>query len=105
MVEEGLRHRIRRSFTRHRMDLIEPPYEPRPGGRDGILTVAGYWMKFLRIGHLLIVPTFGMKGDERALRTLSHAYPGIVVEAVECRELAEEGGSLHCVTWHAQLCT
>ena len=48
-------------------------------------------MNFLRVRDLLIVPVFGMKGDERALGILRDVHPGFAVEAVECGELAERG--------------
>ena len=100
-VSGSFRHRIHWSLGRHQIDLVELPYEPQAGGRDGIPTAAGNWMNFLRVRNLLIVPVFGMKGDERVLGILREVHPGYGVEAVECRKLAEEGGLLHCVTWQA----
>jgi len=58
-------------------------------------------MNFLRVRDLLIVPDFGMKGDERAVGVLREVHPRHAVESVDCRELAEEGGLLHCLTWQA----
>ena len=102
-VGERFRRRIRESPRRHQVDLVELPYEPQPGGRDGIPTAAGNWINFLRVRDLLIVPVFGMKGDERALGVLRDLHPGYAVQAVDCRELAEEGGLIHCVTWQVRL--
>ena len=82
---------------------MELPYQPQPGVRDGIPTAAGNWMNFLRVRDLLIVPIFGMKGDERALGVIRNVHPGLAVDAVDCRDLAEEGGSIHCVTWQARV--
>jgi agmatine deiminase len=79
------------------------PYQPQLGGREGIPTAAGNWMNFLRVRDLLIVPTFGIKGDERALGILGEVHPGYAVETVACGGLAEMGGSIHCVTWQARL--
>ena len=97
----SFRRRLDQSLGRHQFDLIELPYDPQPGGRDGIPTAAGNWMNFLRVRDVLIVPTFGMKGDERVLGILRDVHPGYAVEAVECCKLAREGGLLHCVTWQA----
>lgn len=104
-ISQEFRHRIHRSFGQHQVDLIKLPYDPQAGGRDGMPTAAGNWINFLRVHHLLIVPVFGLRGDERALGILRDAHPGFAVEAVECRDLAEEGGSIHCVTWQAKLST
>jgi agmatine deiminase len=100
-VSESFRYRIHRRLGRQQIDLFELPYEPQPGGNDGIPTAAGNWMNFLRVRDVLIVPVFGMKGDERALGILREVHPGYAVEAVECCKLAREGGLLHCVTWQA----
>ena len=100
-IDGSFRRRIHESFRRHQVDLVELPYEPQPGGRNGILTAAGNWMNFLRVRDLLIVPTFGMKGDEQAIDILGDVHSGYAVETVDCRELAEEGGLLHCATWQA----
>jgi len=102
-VGEPFRRRIRSRFDQHKVELIELTYEPQPGGRGGMPTAAGNWINFLRVRDVLIVPTFGMRGDVRALGILRDVHPGFVVEAVECRDLAEEGGSIHCVTWQARL--
>jgi agmatine/peptidylarginine deiminase len=91
-VEAALRRCLRRSLYRHQIDLIELPYEPQPSGRDGIPTAAGNWMNFLRIGDLLIVPTFGMRGDQRALGILRDAYPGHEIQALFCRDLQKREG-------------
>lgn len=103
----AFRRRIHESLGRHQVDLVELPYEPQPGGREGIPTAAGNWMNFLRVRDLVVVPVFGMKGDERALGVLRDVHRGSArgsaVEALECRELAEVGGLLHCVTWQARL--
>ncbi len=99
----AFRRRIRRSLERHQIDLVELPYQPQPGVRNGMPTAAGNWMNFLRVRDLVIVPNFGMKGHERALGVLRDVHPGCAVEAVECRELAKEGGLIHCVTWQARL--
>lgn len=100
---ESFRRRIHHALRRHGVDLVELPYEPRPGGRDGIPTAAGNWINFLRVGDVLIVPAFKMRGDERARAILRDVHPGVSVESVGCRELAAEGGSIHCVTWQARL--
>ena len=102
-VSESFRRRIRQILDRYRVDLVELPYQPQPDVRDGIPTAAGNWMNFLRIRDLVIVPTFGMKRDERALGVLRDVHRGSAVETLECRELAEEGGLIHCVTWQARL--
>lgn len=102
-VGERFRRRVRACFDRREMDVIELPYEPRPGGSRGIPTAAGNWMNFLQIRDVVIVPTFGLRGDRPALDVLKAVHPGHTIESVDCRALALEGGLLHCVTWQAIL--
>ena len=66
-------------------------------------TAAGTWMNILRVRDVLIVPVFGLSGDDRAVRTLRKVHPSYVVDSLDCSEPAEEGGLVHCVTWQARL--
>ena len=93
-VSGSFRRRIHERLSRHQVELVELPYRPQPGVRDGIPTAAGNWMNFLRVRDLLIVPCFGLKGDERALGILRDVHPEYVVDAVQCGKLAGEGGLL-----------
>jgi len=88
-VGQAFQRRIRRGLRRHEVEMVKLPYVPQPGGHDGMPTAAGNWMNFLRVRDLLIVPIFGMKGDERALGNLTDVHPGHAVEGVDCRGLAE----------------
>jgi agmatine deiminase len=100
---EAFRRRTRRCFHRSGVEIIELPYDPQRGGRGGMPTAAGNWMNFLRVRDVLIAPVFGMSGDDRALEILREVHPSYTVEALDCRELAEEGGLVHCLTWQARL--
>ena len=102
-VGRSYRRRIQERLGRHQYELVELPYQPQPGVRNGIPTAAGNWMNFLRVRDLLIIPVFGIKGDELALGVLRDIYPGYTVEAVECGGLAKDGGLIRCVTWQANM--
>jgi agmatine deiminase len=43
---EPLRRLICRSLVRQGLDVVELPYEPRPGGGEAMATAAGNWIKF-----------------------------------------------------------
>lgn len=100
-VGTAFRRRFRRELERRGIELVELPYEPQSDERDGIPTAAGNWNNFVRVRELVIVPTFGLRGDEQAIRRLGELHPGHAVEPVDCRALAADGGLLHCVTWQA----
>lgn len=100
---EPFRWRIHQNLRRDRLAILVLPYRPRSGGRRRIPTAATNSMNFLWIRDLLIAPAFGLNGDDRALAILSDLHQEHPIEALACRDLAEEGGLLHCVTWQARL--
>ena len=100
-IGTAFRRRMHRVLGRHGIEFIELPYDPQGGGRNGIPAAAGNWMNFLRAGCALIVPTFGLPGDRRALDVLDDLHPGHAIEPLDCGTLASEGGGPHCATWQA----
>lgn len=58
----------------------------------------GYYVNFLHVGNLIIVPAFGFEEDEMAVQTLREQYPESTIESLDCMDLAMEGGLFHCVT-------
>jgi agmatine deiminase len=57
------------------------------------------YVNFLLVNGGLLVPTFRQaRNDERARGILRELFPGREVVPIDCLELVEEGGSLHCVS-------
>ena len=57
------------------------------------------YVNFLVLNGGVLVPTFGQpKGDDRALGLLRELFPGREVVGIDCLDLVEEGGSLHCIS-------
>ena len=50
--------------------------------------------------NLIIVPTFGLKEDDQAVRRFEDLFPKQTIATVESREIAEHGGVLNCITWN-----
>ena len=48
----------------------------------------------------IIIPTFGNKYDEKAIRVLEEVFMGKTTRTVESNEIAEGGGVLNCITWN-----
>jgi len=56
------------------------------------------YVNFLLNGGVL-VPTFRQKpADDRALGIIGEMFPNRKVTAIDCLDLVEEGGSLHCIS-------
>ncbi len=58
------------------------------------------YINFLHVGDKIIVPTFGIKEDKIALEYIKYAYPYCIVESIRLRNIASNGGGLHCITWN-----
>ena len=58
-----------------------------------------------RVGNFskIIVPTFGIPEDKQALKYIRKANPGCVVRGFRMRDIAKEGGALHCITWNIKI--
>ncbi len=62
-------------------------------------------MNFLRVGDLVILPSYGIREDEEARRIIEQVLPGTALAQVDCSALSMEGGALNCVTWSSSLLT
>jgi len=68
-----------------------------PGWRLPVLPAS--YVNFLMLNRAMLVPTFRQpRNDDRALGILRELFPGREVIGVDCLDLAEEGGTLHCIS-------
>lgn len=51
----------------------------------------------LIFNNLVLVPTYGLPTDEEALRIYRQAMPEHEVVGIDCREIIQKGGALHCL--------
>ena len=58
------------------------------------------YINYLQVGNKIIVPTFGIPEDKQALEYIRDANPGCVVRGFRMREIAKNGGAIHCITWN-----
>jgi agmatine deiminase len=57
------------------------------------------YVNFLIVNGGVLVPAFRQRtNDDRALGMMRELFPGREVVGVDCLDLVEEGGSLHCVS-------
>lgn len=98
-LDPAYRGELRRRFRGAGLEVLEVPYRPDSGSSDSMPSAIGNFVNYLRVGRLLVMPYFKLLKDERARESLMEAHPGVVVEALACRELAAEGGVLNCLTW------
>jgi agmatine deiminase len=79
------------------------PYKPEGRKYDGIESAVGNYANFLRVGNLIVMPSYGKSTDTVATAQLQRLCPEATVTSVPCRKLARKGGVLQCVTWTVQV--
>jgi agmatine deiminase len=55
-------------------------------------------LNFYVANGTVMVPVFGARTDEPAIRTLGGCFPGRRIVPVDCQELVRGRGALHCIT-------
>ena len=49
---------------------------------------------------IVIVPTFGIKEDDEAVKTFEDIFAGQTIITIDSNEIAEKGGILNCISWN-----
>lgn len=58
------------------------------------------YINFLQVGHKILVPSFGLPCEPSIMEQIRGFYPDCIVDSIEMREIADQGGALHCITWN-----
>jgi agmatine deiminase len=90
-------HTIERELRAADLDVVSIPSPGLVLGRDGKPLPASY-CNFYIANHSVVVPVFGSKHDERALRAIEQTFPGRKVIEVPALVFLQEGGTVHCIT-------
>jgi agmatine deiminase len=81
-------------------EIVEMPLPQAcevPGWRLPVLPASH--VNYLLVNGAVLVPTFRQGGrDERALGIYRELFPGREVLGIDCLDLVEEGGALHCIS-------
>jgi agmatine deiminase len=68
-----------------------------PGWRLPVLPAS--YVNFLILNHAVLVPTFRQrKNDDRALGIIAEQFPTREIIPIDCLDLVQEGGTLHCIS-------
>ena len=61
----------------------------------------GIYVNYLEIGNIIVFPIFEIDGnkDKEALKVIKEAFPNQIIEPVNIKEIANEGGLLNCISW------
>jgi agmatine/peptidylarginine deiminase len=77
--------------------LLELPWPQPKFSADGRRLPASY-ANFLVINAAVLAPGYQDAADEVAAERLQQAFPGREVVQIDCSNLIQQGGSLHCLT-------
>ena len=83
-------------------EVIRFPYMPsnEAGSDPEIASAVGVYINYLQVKKMIICPVFGLPEDDMAIKILKKHFPCQKIIPMLCRELAEEGGVLNCITWN-----
>jgi agmatine deiminase len=98
-IDKGFGRRLRAIFKKHRLEWEELPYLISGLGDDGIQSAIGCFINYLRVQQVIVVPTFGIKQDDRAVCRMEQLFPDATIVPLRCEDLARKGGVLNCCTW------
>ena len=58
----------------------------------------GYYLNIMVAGNCVLIPTFGIEDDAKAVELIRAAFDGFKIFTIDCSELSMEGGLVNCVT-------
>lgn len=95
---KSFRNRLRAALKTAGISAIEIEYNPH---NNGNYTAAnGYYINFLQMKDFILVPTFHLKEDERALRQFEDLFPDHAIDTIDSRDISKDGGVLNCISWN-----
>jgi len=80
------------------LDYITIPYNVYDN--KSINHANGDYINYLQMKNTVIIPTFGIKEDDLAVRQLETIFAGQNIQTIESNEIAYDGGILNCITWN-----
>lgn len=83
------------------LDYIELPYNPYQNSTYN--QANGDYINYLQMEQAIIVPIFGIKEDEEAVRQFEKVFAGQTIATIDSNEIANDGGILNCITWNIRV--
>jgi agmatine deiminase len=80
------------------LDYIKIPYNVYNNKSND--QANGDYINYLQMENTVIVPTFGIKEDEEAVKQLETIFAGQSIAIIDSNEIANDGGILNCITWN-----
>lgn len=58
------------------------------------------YINFLQVGRNIIMPKFNIEEDAIAYQYVQKSFPSCKIQQIEMKDIAKEGGALHCISWN-----
>ena len=99
--------RLREIAREENLEIIDiqdyPVDEKCRVGGESIESAKGCYVNFLKLNNIIILPEFklgrGRSGDYNRVNREMLQEMGYDVRTIDCTELSELGGVLHCISW------
>lgn len=93
--------RLTKELKNQGLRAIEIPYNPYDN--TDYDTADGFYINYLQMENLILLPTFGKKEDESVYRQFEELFPGQIIESIDSREISRGGGVLNCISWNIKV--
>lgn len=80
------------------LDYIKIPYNPYEN--KNYSQANGDYINYLEMENLVIIPTFGIKEDDKVVRQFEQLFKGYTIATIDSNDIAKDGGVLNCITWN-----
>ena len=60
----------------------------------------GDYINYLQMENTVIIPTFGIKEDDIAVKQFETIFAGQNIVTIDSNEIANDGGVLNCISWN-----
>lgn len=90
---------LRMSLHNAGLRYVEIPYVQDESSTDSAI---GLYLNFLQMENVILLPVFGLKEDEGALRQFEQLFPHSKILPLMCNEIAKKGGVLNCISWNVR---
>lgn len=80
------------------LDYIKIPYNVY--NNQSYEQANGVYINFLQMENAVIIPTFGIKEDDKTVKQFESLFKGQTIATVNSNEIANDGGVLNCITWN-----
>ena len=82
------------------LEYIKIPYNPY--NNENYNQANGDYINYLQMENNIIIPTFGIKEDDLAVKQFETVFAGQNITTIDSNEIANDGGILNCITWNVQ---